>query len=143
MFLNSGHRTILASAAAGLIFAIGTTAHADDSRRFFLMVSPSDGEWRATDHCAAYGPDFTSVAGSDACVRIGGRVRVQVSIRGYSSDNGQTWTTSRSVAVHTEGTPVGTPAQAEGTSTTIDGIDQGHVHVHSVGASDRADPYHQ
>jgi hypothetical protein len=135
MFLKSGHWAIMAGAAAGLFVAIGGTAvRADESRQFVLMAAPADRDWQAIDHCAAYGPDFTSVAGSDACVRIGGRVRVQFSFHGYSSDNGQSWTTTRSVTVHTEGTP----APADG---TVDGIDQGHVHVHSVGASDRADPY--
>ncbi len=33
--------------------------------------------WLALDHCAAYGPEFTSVEGTEACVRIGGRVRVE------------------------------------------------------------------
>ncbi len=30
------------------------------------------------NRCAAYGPDFAAVEGSNACVRIGGRVRVQI-----------------------------------------------------------------
>ena len=29
------------------------------------------------DRCAAFGPGFAAVAGSDTCVRIGGRVRVE------------------------------------------------------------------
>ena len=28
-------------------------------------------------HCAIYGPGFAAVAGSDTCIRIGGRVRVE------------------------------------------------------------------
>jgi hypothetical protein len=32
----------------------------------------------ALDRCAAYGPDFTSVEGTQTCVRIGGHVRVEI-----------------------------------------------------------------
>ena len=31
----------------------------------------------AGDRCATYGPGFAAVAGSDTCMRIGGRVRVE------------------------------------------------------------------
>jgi hypothetical protein len=45
----------------------------------------------ALDRCAAYGPDFTSVEGSGACVKISGHVRVEVGSRGLGrvSDNGR------------------------------------------------------
>ena len=29
-------------------------------------------------HCSSYGPDFAAVEGSNTCVKIGGRVRVQL-----------------------------------------------------------------
>ncbi len=37
--------------------------------------------WIAEDRCAAYGPDFTSVEGTQNCVRIGGHVRVDAGVR--------------------------------------------------------------
>ncbi len=48
--------------------------------------------------CASYGADFTAVEGSDTCVRIGGRVRVEFGTRGASSapDNG--WATGAAPA---------------------------------------------
>lgn len=41
----------------------------------------------ALDRCAAYGPDFTSVEGSGACVKISGHVRVEAHGLGHG-DNG-------------------------------------------------------
>jgi hypothetical protein len=34
--------------------------------------------YNGVNRCAAYGPEFAAVQGSDACVRIGGHVRVQM-----------------------------------------------------------------
>jgi hypothetical protein len=44
----------------------------------------------ALDRCAAYGPDFTSVEGTGACVKISGHVRVEVGSHGLGrvGDNG-------------------------------------------------------
>ena len=43
------------------------------------------------NRCAAYGPEFAAVEGSDACVRIGGHVRVQMGTNaGLRSNSG--WT---------------------------------------------------
>ncbi|MDB5596571.1 MAG: hypothetical protein JWM36_3532 [Hyphomicrobiales bacterium] len=39
----------------------------------------------APNHCARYGQGFVAVEGSDACVRIGGRLRIDVG-RGLRSD---------------------------------------------------------
>ncbi len=36
----------------------------------------------ALDRCAAYGPDFTSVEGTGACVKISGHVRVETGSHG-------------------------------------------------------------
>lgn len=36
----------------------------------------------ALDRCAAYGPDFTSVEGTGACVKISGHVRVEAGSHG-------------------------------------------------------------
>lgn len=37
--------------------------------------------WVALDRCSGYGPDFTSVEGTQTCVRIGGHVRVELGPR--------------------------------------------------------------
>lgn len=37
--------------------------------------------WIALDRCSVYGPDFTSVEGTQTCVRIGGHVRVELGPR--------------------------------------------------------------
>lgn len=44
---------------------------------------------RADAQCAAYGPGFTAVDGSDSCVWVGGHVRLEVGSRMASApDNG-------------------------------------------------------
>lgn len=44
----------------------------------------------ALDRCAAYGPDFTSVEGTGACVKISGHVRVEIGSHGLGhGDNGR------------------------------------------------------
>jgi hypothetical protein len=52
----------------------------------FLFAVPAI----ALDRCAAYGPDFTSVEGTGACVKISGHVRVEVGAHGLNrvGDNG-------------------------------------------------------
>jgi hypothetical protein len=45
----------------------------------------------ASDNCAGYGPGFTSVEGSDTCIRIGGRVRVEAGTRVSSSSPNTGW----------------------------------------------------
>jgi hypothetical protein len=62
-------------APLALVFAPGAMAQG-------RMVTGSQDKgwqerWLALDHCAAYGPEFTSVEGTETCVRIGGRVRVE------------------------------------------------------------------
>ena len=47
------------------------------------IVSRSGG-----DRCAAYGPGFAAVAGSDTCMRIGGRVRVEAGNGFMAPNNG-------------------------------------------------------
>jgi hypothetical protein len=50
--------------------------------------------WMALDTCAAYGPGFTSVENSTACVRIGGHVRVEIGSRSYYQYTRQTAATT-------------------------------------------------
>ncbi len=41
----------------------------------------------ALDRCAAYGPDFTAVEGTQSCVKISGHVHVEIGSRTITSDN--------------------------------------------------------
>lgn len=66
----------------------------------------------ALDHCAAYGPDFTSVEGTSACVKIAGHVRVEIGSRGLGrvGDNGFAQQGAAApAAMHTEETIGGEP----------------------------------
>lgn len=70
---------ICSSAAA--LFGVSESVEAND-------LSPGDSA-RADARCAAYGPGFTAVDGSDACVWVGGHVRLEVGSRMASApDNG-------------------------------------------------------
>ncbi|WP_158810729.1 porin [Beijerinckia sp. L45] len=55
----------------------------------FVMIAAAGGSGHAAEYgttrfvsnanrCAAYGPEFAAVEGSDTCMRIGGHVRVQM-----------------------------------------------------------------
>jgi hypothetical protein len=60
-------------------------------------LQPAEGA-RADARCAAYGPGFTAVDGSDACVWVGGHVRLEVGSRMASApENG--WAASDAAAV--------------------------------------------
>ena len=134
MFRSGGQIAKFAAATALVLATGGGGAQATESRPGVLHLVPPPGEWQALDHCAAYGPDFMSVAGSDACVRIGGRVRVEYGFRRSSSpyDASAPWAASRSATMRseTESAPLG---------EMLDGVEQGHLHVHSVGVT--ADPF--
>lgn len=69
---------ISCSAAAGF-FVLGAGAQANDLASGRAPLS------RAEAQCAAFGPGFTAVAGSDSCVWTGGHVRVGSGYRGSSS----------------------------------------------------------
>jgi Porin subfamily len=133
MFLKSGHIAFLAAVTTSLLMAVGgNIARAGESRPVPTLL-PSARDWQALDKCAAYGPDFTSVAGSDTCVRIGGRVRVQFYYHKSTSETGETWTTSRSITIHSEGT-------ALPTNELIESIEQSHLRIRSIGAVNGAEP---
>jgi hypothetical protein len=88
-----GSRTVLllSSIAAGLT-AYGAAARATDLR----SGEPSA---RARAMCAAFGPGFAAVQGSDTCVFIGGHVRVGFGSHGSDSpDTG--WATGSAVRVN-------------------------------------------
>lgn len=135
MFLNSGHRTILAGAAASLLAVVGAAgAQAGNSRHVSVAVSSAFDEWQAIDHCAAYGPDFTSVAGSDACVQIGGRVRVEFSFRGSPYDAAAGFANSRPAAMRSDGA-------SEHATDILDGAEQGHLRVQGLDTSGQVEPF--
>jgi hypothetical protein len=71
--------TLLVGIAGATAALIGTEAAAQ-------KLSPAQRNdltkpWLALDRCAVYGPDFTSVEGTQTCVRIGGHVRVELGPR--------------------------------------------------------------
>ncbi|WP_036259836.1 hypothetical protein [Methylocapsa aurea] len=72
VFICSGASAILASS---------DSAGANDLPPGKAQIS------RANAQCAAYGPGFTAVEGSDACVWVGGHVRVEIGSRGAASPN--------------------------------------------------------
>ena len=134
MLLKSGYRSILTGATTSLLAVIcSINAQASELRR---VLSTSD-DWQALDHCAAYGPDFTSVAGSDACVRIGGRVRVEFGFRGMPNPyaNATGGVASHPAAMHSSG---GAGPMAD----IPDGIEQSHVRLPGPGTLDPNDPFH-
>ncbi len=91
--MTSGSKAILffSSVAAGL-FGLGAVAQAND-------LPAGEASPRAKAMCAAYGPGFTAVEGSDTCVFIGGHVRVGFGSRGGDSpDTG--WATGSAVRVN-------------------------------------------
>ncbi len=118
MLLKSGYRSILALATTSLLAVMGTTGV------------------RAGDHCSAYGPDFTSVAGSDACVRIGGRVRVEFGFRRLPNPFANDGQIGSHPAAMRSGAPLDQPDDMS------DGIEQGHVRLHSLDTPGQPDPFH-
>ncbi len=85
-------------------------------------------------NCAAYGPEFAAVGGTDTCVRIGGRVRVEAGsgITPSSINNGWASGGARPASLHSEtGNPLG------------NGADFGRSHLRlPQGALGYADPSH-
>lgn len=67
-------RRIAALLVTGVAFAGGlsTSAGADERMR---LPPPSRGD--SVGHCAIHGPGFVQIAGTDTCVRLGGRVRAE------------------------------------------------------------------
>ena len=91
MTLGSKSILFFSSVAAGL-FGLGAVAQAND-------LPSGEGSPRAKAMCAAYGPGFTAVPGSDTCVFVGGHVRVGFGSRGGDSpDTG--WATGSAVRVN-------------------------------------------
>lgn len=68
----------------------------------FVLLSVSAGF--AADRCAAYGPGFTAVEGTTACVKIGGHVRVEFGSRSltYYPDSVHTSASATTAAIRTD-----------------------------------------
>lgn len=69
-----------------MILAFGSLAFAADRG-----LPDGATQWLALDRCAAYGPDFTSVEGTQSCVKIGGHVRVEFGSRNYGRVIDRDW----------------------------------------------------
>jgi hypothetical protein len=91
MTIASASKSVLffSSIAAGL-FGFGAASRASEL--------PGQASARAKAMCAAFGPEFTAVEGSNTCIFIGGHVRVGFGSRGDSPDTG--WATGTAVRVN-------------------------------------------
>jgi len=58
--------------------------------------------WLSLDNCAAYGPGFTSVEGTNTCVRIGGHVRVEFGSHGQGFYPTSSGTGTTAAAIRTD-----------------------------------------
>jgi hypothetical protein len=128
MFRHGGYFFTLTLTIAGLAAICCPSAQAAESRSAPWTIDPLESNWQAVDHCAVYGPDFASVAGSDTCVRIGGRVRVEYHFRQSSEDAGPSWAANRPATMRSD-------APSLPTDEMIQGIEQGHLRVQSLGVS--------
>ncbi|MGB8278161.1 MAG: hypothetical protein WCF20_09585 [Methylovirgula sp.] len=72
------------SASSLFILVFGPAAFAADR-----SLPDGAARWMALDNCAAYGPEFTSVEGTQACAKIGGHVRVEFGSRNFGQSNSQ------------------------------------------------------
>ncbi len=82
----------LLSGVSACVLSFGATAQANDL--------PAGAAARAQARCeTAYGPGFVGLEGGDACVFVGGHVRVEFGKRGFDSpDNG--WASGGAVRVN-------------------------------------------
>jgi Porin subfamily len=138
MLLKSGYKSILAGATTSLIAVVcAGDAQASESRPVISAIVSGFDDWQALDHCAAYGPDFASVAGSDACVRIGGRVRVEFDFRRLPNpyENETNWAASHPAAMHSG-------RSIEPSDDIPDAVEPSHVRLPGPGAPELSDPFH-
>ena len=92
---------LLLSSVSAALFGCGAIARAND-------LSGGGASPQAKAMCAAYGPGFTAIEGSDTCVFIGGHVRVGFGSRGGDSpDTG--WATGTAVRVNAASSSSGAP----------------------------------
>jgi hypothetical protein len=114
---------VACSASSLLILAFDCGAYAADRNQ---PARPS--QWTALDNCAAYGPDFTSVEGTQSCVKIGGHVRVEYGSRHYGRVVQQEWGQG------------GASQAAMRTETPVDGDETGYPYGHHLRLRQDADP---
>jgi len=105
--ISSARKLTLLAGLAGLLalIAVPCAAIAQQARsvgRVPVWALP----WRAIDHCAVYGPEFTSVEGTQTCVRIGGHVRVEFGAQALNRAANYGWGRTAPAAMRSEG-PVG------------------------------------
>lgn len=74
------------SASSLIILVFGSAAFAADR-----SLPNGAARWMALDNCAAYGPEFTSVEGTQACAKIGGHVRVEFGSRNFGQATDHEW----------------------------------------------------
>jgi hypothetical protein len=104
--------------AAALCFAFGTTSAV------------------AGEKCAAYGPGFTAVEGSETCIRVGGHVRVETGTGNLGSSANTGWASNgaRPASLH---------SSSDDTSRLgpVNGVDFPRAHLRlPQGAIGYADP---
>lgn len=93
---------LLLSSVSAALFGCGAVARAND------LSGGGGASPRSKAMCAAYGPGFTAIEGSDTCVFIGGHVRVGFGSRGGDSpDTG--WATGTAVRVNAASSSSGAP----------------------------------
>ncbi len=95
----------------------------------FGMTSASAGE-----SCAAYGPGFTKVEGSETCIHIGGHVRVEAGM-------GSSATANNGSLSGNGARPASLRSSSDDTTNTIGGAGLGRSHLRlPQGAIGYADP---
>jgi len=76
-FCSIAHRALLIAGPIGLMAATAAIAPAR-----------AEATGAASNHCASYGEGFVAIRGSDACVRLGGHVRVDDTVTHTIPDSG-------------------------------------------------------
>jgi hypothetical protein len=83
--------SLIAGAAGSFAVVLAGQAMAQDGPAKARQESYWTRPWVAIDHCAAYGPEFTSVEGTQTCVKIGGHVRVEFDSRSLGQTTEPAW----------------------------------------------------
>ncbi|MHB8886706.1 MAG: hypothetical protein ACYC5H_16810 [Methylovirgula sp.] len=100
----------IAGLAGPLTLTLVSSAIAQERTPSGSQVQIGSQPWLALDRCAAYGPEFTSVEGTDACVKIGGHVRVEFGPQNLGRTIKQGWGRTAPAAMRSEGFVGGDPA---------------------------------
>lgn len=103
---------LIASVAGPLTLTLGSSAMAQETTGVGSQTRLWKRPWLAVDRCAAYGPEYTSVEGTNACVRIGGHVRVEFGAQNLGHVANHVWGRAAPAAMRTEGRVGGDPSGA-------------------------------